>query len=100
MKKSEIVVVLLGTIATFIFVGYMFDYYLRIEKVQVEKNKVYYDSVLYNEQELLKKKDSTLEKLIFYKYDSLNVKMRGHYIYHHSKLQKLMKEMDSIEKKK
>jgi hypothetical protein len=99
MKKSEIAILLIGTISTFVFVGYMFDYYLRIEEVQAEKNKIYYDSVLYEGQEQLKKKDSTLEKLIFYKYDSLNNKMRGHYNDHHFKLQKLINDVDLIKKK-
>ena len=44
MKTREIAILLIGTLATFVFVGYMFDYYLRIEEVQLLRQNVYYDS--------------------------------------------------------
>ena len=64
MKTREIAILLIGTIATFVFVGYMFDYYLRIEEVQLLRQNVYYDSLIIEQQKQLKEKDSVLNVLI------------------------------------
>lgn len=61
MRIREVVLITLGTIATLTFVGFMFDYYVRTEEVQVIRKNVYYDSLLLEEQTHLKKKDSVLE---------------------------------------
>lgn len=61
MKIREIVLVVVGTLAVLIFVGFMFDYYLRAEEVQVIKRDMYFDSLILEEQKYLKKKDSLLE---------------------------------------
>lgn len=61
MRIREVVLITLGTIATLTFVGFMFDYYVRTEEVQVIRKNVYYDSLLLEEQMHLKKKDSVLE---------------------------------------
>ena len=95
MKKSEILVLLLGTIATFVFVGYMFDYYLRIEETQLMKQNIYYDSVLIEQQEQLKEKDSILQNLIKEEDNKINNKV----IIHHRDIQKLYKHIDSLKEK-
>ena len=53
MKTREIAILLIGTLATFVFVGYMFDYYLRIEEVQLLRQNVYYDSLIIEQQKQL-----------------------------------------------
>jgi uncharacterized protein YlxW (UPF0749 family) len=62
MKTREVMVLIIGTVATLVFVGFMFDYYLRIEETQVVKKNMWYDSVLLEEQKHLKTKDSILLK--------------------------------------
>lgn len=61
MKIREIVLVVVGTLAVLIFTGFMFDYYLRTEEVQVIKKDMYFDSLILEEQKYLRKKDSLLE---------------------------------------
>lgn len=61
MKIREIIMIVVGTLAVLIFVGFMFDYYLRAEEVKVIKRDMYFDSLILEEQKYLKKKDSLLE---------------------------------------
>jgi arylsulfatase A-like enzyme len=64
MKIREIVLIVSGTLAVLVFTGFMFDYYLRAEEVQVVKKDMYFDSLILQEQIHLKKKDSALEQYI------------------------------------
>ena len=41
MKIREIVLIVSGTLAVLVFTGFMFDYYLRAEEVQVIKKDMY-----------------------------------------------------------
>jgi hypothetical protein len=95
MKKSEIVILLIGTIATFVFVGYMFDYYLRIEEAQLMRQNIFYDSVLIEQQKQLKKKDSILQDLIKKEDEKLNNKVS----IHHRDIQKIYRHIDSLKEK-
>jgi hypothetical protein len=92
MKKSEILVLSLGTIATFVFVGYMFDYYLRIEETQLMRQNIYYDSVLIEQHLQLKEKDSLLNELIKQEDAKINSKV----FIHHKDIQNLYKHIDSL----
>lgn len=56
----DTILIVVGTLAVLVFTGFMFDYYLNIEKTQVIKQKVYYDSLLFEEQKQLKAKDSVI----------------------------------------
>lgn len=95
MKKSEIVILLIGTIATFVFVGYMFDYYLRIEETQLIRQNIYYDSVLLEQQKLLKQKDSILQNLIIEE----DVKLKSNAHIQNKEIQKIYKRLDSLKEK-
>ena len=64
MKIREIVLIVSGTLAVLVFTGFMFDYYLRAEEVQVVKRDMYFDSLILQEQMHLRKKDSLLEKYV------------------------------------
>lgn len=64
MKIREIVLIVSGTLAVLVFTGFMFDYYLRAEEVQVIKRDMYFDSLILQEQIHLKKKDSALEQYL------------------------------------
>lgn len=56
----DTILIIVGTIAVLIFTAFMFDYYLKIEKTQVIKQNIYYDSLLLEEQKELKHKDSII----------------------------------------
>jgi hypothetical protein len=64
MNIREIVLIVAGTLAVLVFTGFMFDYYLRAEEVQVVKRDMYFDSLILQEQVHLRKKDSVLEQYI------------------------------------
>lgn len=67
MKGRDIVLMLVATISILIFVGFMFDYYLKVEETQLIQKNIYYDSLLLEEQNQLKQKDSIIfreEKII------------------------------------
>lgn len=64
MKIREIVMLSVGTIAVLVFMGFMFDYYLRTEEVQTIRRDMYFDSLILQEQQELKKKDSLLDVYI------------------------------------
>jgi hypothetical protein len=85
----------MGTIATFVFVGYMFDYYLRIEEAQLVRKKIYYDSILMKEHIELKESDSILKHLMNYE----NAKLNNRVNTHHTEIKKIFVELDSLDKK-
>lgn len=63
----DIVLVSVGIIMLMVFTLFLFDYYLKSEEIKVIQKNVYYDSLLLEEQEQLKAKDSiivTEEKVI------------------------------------
>ena len=87
--------VIAGTLAVMIFTGFMFDYYLRTEEVQVIKKDMYFDSLILQEQIHLKKKDSALEQYIKNKDEQFRKALQYHdYQIHkiHEELKKLNKE--------
>lgn len=62
MKTKDTILILAGTLAILVFVGFMFDYYLKVEETQLIKKNIYYDSLLLEEQNELKQKDSIIFK--------------------------------------
>jgi len=92
MKIREVVLIVLGTIATLIFVGFMFDYYLRVEEVQVVKRKIHFDSLIMQEQIHLKKKDSVLEKAI----NNHDAKYNSAIQYHDAQIKKIKEELEKL----
>lgn len=92
MKIREVVLITLGTLATLTFVGLMFDYYLRAEEVQVVRKKVYYDSLLLEEQMHLKKKDSVIEQSIIKQDAKINHTIQ----YHDSQIKKIKEELQKL----
>ena len=89
MKIREIVLVVVGTLAVLIFTGFMFDYYLRTEEVQVIKKDMYFDSLILEEQKYLRKKDSLLE--IHMKTQDEQIKRILHY--HDAQIKKIREEL-------
>lgn len=96
MRKSEIAILLAGTIATFVFVGYMFDYYLRIEEVQLVRKNIYYDSLLLEENKKLKVQDSILQNLIMIGDTKIDNKVKGA----SKDIHNIYKTLDTLGKKK
>jgi len=92
MKIREIIMVVVGTLAVLIFTGFMFDYYLRSEEVQVIKRDMYFDSLILQEQIHLRKKDSTLEQYI--KTEDSNLKNRLQY--HDYQIYRIHEELKKI----
>ena len=74
MKIREIVMLSVGTIAVLIFMGFMFDYYLRTEEVQTIRRDMYFDSLILQEQQELRKKDSLLD--VYIKTEDESIKHR------------------------
>lgn len=63
----DILLMSVGIIMLMVFTLFLFDYYLKSEEIKVIQKNVYYDSLLLEEQEELKVKDSIIiheEKLI------------------------------------
>lgn len=89
MKIREIVLVVVGTLAVLIFTGFMFDYYLRTEEVQVIKKDMYFDSLILEEQKYLRKKDSLLE--IHMKTQDEQIKRILHH--HDAQIKKIREEL-------
>jgi hypothetical protein len=92
MKIREVVLIILGTVATLTFVGFMFDYYLRVEEVQVIRKKVYFDSLTIEEQKHLKKKDSALEQYV--KHQDENTKKTLQY--HDGQIKKIKEDLEKL----
>jgi uncharacterized protein YacL len=67
MRTREIILIAVSVICLMIFTLFLFDYYIRTEETKVLIKNVYYDSLLLEEQKLLKEKDSIIlgdEKII------------------------------------
>ena len=58
----DILLMSVGIIMLMIFTLFLFDYYLKSEEIKVIQKNVYYDSLLLEEQEQLKLKDSIIVK--------------------------------------
>lgn len=86
----DTILLIVGTLAVLVFTGFMFDYYLNIEKTQVIKQNVYYDSLLLEEQKQLKLKDSVIT------IDATTIRriLRNH----EYRIDKLEKSFDNLEK--
>lgn len=61
MRTRDTILLGIGTIAILVFIGIMFDYYIKTQETQIIKKNVYYDSLLLEEQNLLKEKDSIIQ---------------------------------------
>lgn len=64
---KDIIIVLIGILLLLVFVVFQVDYFLRSEEIKTIHKNIYYDSILLQEQKLLKQKDSIIfdeEKLI------------------------------------
>jgi hypothetical protein len=67
MRTKEIILIAVSVICLMVFTLFLFDYYIRTEETKVLIKNVYYDSLLLEEQKLLKEKDSIIlgdEKII------------------------------------
>lgn len=94
MKIREIVMVIAGTLAVLIFTGFMFDYYLRAEEVQVVKKDMYFDSLILQEQIHLRKKDSLLERYVI----EQDEKHRRTLQYHEHQINRIHDELIKLNK--
>lgn len=92
MKIREIVMVIAGTLAVLIFTGFMFDYYLRSEEVQVIKRDMYFDSLILQEQIHLRKKDSALEQYV----KNQDEKYKRTLQYHDHQIKKIHEEIKKL----
>ena len=94
MKIREIVLIVAGTLSVLVFTGFMFDYYLRTEEVQVIKKDMYFDSLILQEQIHLRKKDSALEQYI----KNQDERHRRTLQYHDQQIQKIHNELKKLAK--
>lgn len=92
MRVREIVMVVAGTLAVLIFTGFMFDYYLRTEEVQVVKRDMYFDSLILEEQRHLEKKDSMLEQYIRTEDEVIKRKLN----YHDAQIKRIHEELKKL----
>ena len=88
MRIREVVLITLGTLATLTFVGFMFDYYVRTEEVQVIRRDMYFDSLILKEQIELRKKDSVLEHQ--------NEYIRKNLQFHDSQIKKIKEDLEKL----
>lgn len=94
MKIREIILIVAGTLSVLVFTGFMFDYYLRTEEVQVIKKDMYFDSLILQEQIHLRKKDSALEQYI----KNQDERHRRTLQYHDQQIQKIHNELKKLAK--
>lgn len=94
MKIREIILIIAGTLSVLVFTGFMFDYYLRTEEVQVIKKDMYFDSLILQEQIHLRKKDSALEQYI----KNQDERHRRTLQYHDQQIQKIHNELKKLAK--
>lgn len=92
MKLREIVIIVVATLSVLVFVGFMFDYYLRAEEVQVIRRDMYFDSLILQEQIHLRKKDSALERYIKTEDENIKRTMR----FHEYQIRKIHEEIKSL----
>ena len=92
MSIREIVIMVVGVLSVLIFTGFMFDYYLRAEEVQVVRRDMYFDSLILQEQMHLKKKDSILEKHITNQEEKYKRKLQ----YHDQQIKKIHDELEKL----
>lgn len=93
MKTKDTILLGIGTIAILVFVGIMFDYYVKTQETQIIKKNVYYDSLLLEEQNLLKEKDSIIQMD-----ENIIKKQLNNHEYRINKIEKVIKEINTIEK--
>jgi hypothetical protein len=60
MRTREIILVGISVICLMVFTLFLFDYYIRTEETKIIQKNIYYDSILLEEQKLLKEKDSII----------------------------------------
>lgn len=62
MRNRDLFLIVLSTIAILGFIGYMYDFYLRTEKNDLIRRDMYFDSLVLQEQTLLKEHDTFILK--------------------------------------
>ena len=92
MSIREIVLMVIGVLSVLIFTGFMFDYYLRAEEVQVVRRDMYFDSLILQEQIHLRKRDSILEKRITNQEEKYRRKLQ----YHDQQIKKIHEELEKL----
>lgn len=60
MRTRELLLIIGSVICLMVFTLFLFDYYIRTEETKIIKKNVYYDSLLLEEQKMLKEKDSII----------------------------------------
>lgn len=74
MKVREMIVVFGGIIGLLIFIGLMFNNYIKSQEIRLIEKNLYYDSLLLVEQKILKEKDS----IIISQQNTLKKMLDGH----------------------
>lgn len=93
MRTRDTILLGIGTIAILVFIGIMFDYYLKTQETQIIKKNVYYDSLLLEEQFLLKEKDSIIQV------DGRLIKKRlDNHEYRIDKAENMIKQLQKLDK--
>lgn len=92
MRTRDTILLGIGTIAILVFIGIMFDYYIKTQETQIIKKNIYYDSLLLHEQFSLKEKDSIIE------FDGNKIKKRlNNHEYRLNKVENIIKEMKKVD---
>lgn len=60
MKNKDLILIIFSTIAILGFIGYMYDFYVRTEENNLIRRDMYFDSLVLQEQGLLKKHDTLI----------------------------------------
>jgi len=102
MRKSEVFILIISTIVILFFVGFMFDYFLRTEEIQVIKKNLYYDSllleqdsVIFKQQKELDEKNKLIERLML----DGDRKLKNNINQNQVKIKELVEKVDSLNKR-
>jgi hypothetical protein len=101
MRKSEVFILVISTMVILFFVGFMFDYFLRTEEIQVIKKNLYYDSllleqdsVIFKQQKELDEKNKLIERLML----DGDRKLKNNINQNQIKIKELVDKLDSLNK--
>lgn len=92
MKIRDLIVIFAGAIATFVFVGFMFNYYIKSESIEVSKRKMKLDSLILKDQSNLHKKDSMIDGKIKLE----DAKIRAILNTHDREIKKIKEDLESL----
>lgn len=92
MKIRDLIVIFAGAIATFVFVGFMFNYYIKSESIEVTKKRMKLDSSIVKDQFNLHKKDSAIDGKI--KIESAKIKAILNT--HDREIKKIKEDLESL----